>query len=114
MKETEAALEPIIHEIVKTVVETSNPERIILFGSAARGNTGPNSDVDLLIVEEKSSFKDGCRWSESSRIRKALWRFHVPIDILLFTPEEVEKWKGSINHVIARSMREGRILYDRP
>ena len=107
------AVEPIIQDIVKAVVEASDPERIILFGFTVRGDAGPDSDVDLLVVEKESSFKGGRR-SESSRIRRALWRFSVPIDILLFTPEEVDKWKDSTNHIIARSLREGRVLYDRP
>ncbi|MBM3303383.1 MAG: nucleotidyltransferase domain-containing protein, partial [Deltaproteobacteria bacterium] len=92
MTETKDAIDPMIQDIVKAVVEASDPDRIILFGSAARGdNTGAGSDVDLLVVEKESSFRGGSRWSESSRIRKVLWRFPVPIDILIFTPEEVEK-----------------------
>jgi len=114
MTEIQYTVDSIIEDIVKAIVEASDPDRIILFGSAARGETGPDSDVDLLVIEKESSFQGRSRWSESSRIRRALWRFPVPIDVLLFTPEEVEKWKDSTNHVIARSMREGRVLYDRP
>jgi predicted nucleotidyltransferase len=113
MAEISDKLEPIIQEILKAVLETSDPDRIILFGSAARGEAGPDSDVDLLVVERESSFQGGRR-SEASRIRRSLWRFPLPIDILLFTPEEVEKWKDATNHVIARSLREGRVIYDRP
>lgn len=112
MTKSKDSVESIIRDIVKAVVEASDPERIVLFGSAARGEAGPDSDVDLLVVEKESSFKGGRR-SESSKIRKALRRFPVPIDILLFTPEEVEKWKDATNHIIARSLREGRVLYDR-
>jgi len=106
--------DPMIEQIVQAVVEAVAPERIILFGSAARGEIGPDSDVDLLVVEKESSFHEGSRWAESGRIRKALWKFPVPIDVLIFTPEEVDKWKDSTNHVIARSRREGRVVYDRP
>jgi len=113
MTETEDAIDRMIEEIVKAVVEASDPICIILFGSAARGEVGADSDVDLLVIEKETSFRGGSRWSASSRIRKALWRFPVPIDVLLFTPEEVEKWRGATNHVIARSLREGRVLYDR-
>ncbi|MFH0822918.1 MAG: nucleotidyltransferase domain-containing protein [Pseudomonadota bacterium] len=114
MNDVNEALDGMIREIVKAVVESSDPERIILTGSTARGTFGPDSDVDLLVVKKASSFPGGSRRAESSRIRKALWRFPVPIDLLLFTPEEIEKWKDALNHVIARSIREGRILYDRP
>lgn len=104
----------IIQDIVKAILEATNPERIILFGSSARGEVGPQSDVDLLVVENESSFHDGSRWAESKRRRRALWGVPVAIDILLLTPEEIQKWKDSTNHVIARSMREGKVLYDRP
>lgn len=114
MADAKDSVDQMIQNIVKAIVEASDPDRIILFGSAARAEVGPDSDVDLLVVEKESSFQGESRWSESSRIRKALWRFPVPIDILLFTPEEVEKWKDSTNHIIARSIREGRVLYDRP
>jgi uncharacterized protein len=103
----------MIEEIVRAVVAAVAPEKIILFGSAVRGEIGPDSDVDLLVVEKESSFHQGSRWAESSRIRKALWNFPVPIDVLIFTPEEVDMWKDSTNHIIARSAREGRVVYDR-
>jgi predicted nucleotidyltransferase len=114
MTATNSSLDPIIEEIVQAVVEAAAPEQIILFGSSARGVPGPDSDVDLLVVENEASFHQGSRWAESSRIRKALWKFPVPIDVLIFTPEEMDKWKDSTNHVIARSCREGRVVYDRP
>ncbi len=104
-------LEQTIEKIVRAVVEASDPERIILFGSAARGEVGPDSDVDLMVVQKESSFHGGSRGEESSRIHQALRGFLVPIDILIVTPEEVEHWKGTTNHVIARSFREGRVVY---
>jgi len=114
VKTANTSSNPVIEEIVRAVVDAVAPERIILFGSAARGEIGPDSDVDLLVVEKESSFHKGSRWAESGRIRKALWKFPVPIDVLIFTPEEVDKWKDSTNHVIARCRREGRVVYDRP
>jgi predicted nucleotidyltransferase len=114
MPKNNRAIDPVIQDILKAVLEAADPERVILFGSAARGEACSDSDVDILVVEKESSFQGGCRWAESSKIRRALWDIPVPIDILLFTPEEIEKWKDSTNHVIARSMREGRVLYDRP
>ena len=114
MTATNTSLDPMIAEIVQAVVEAVAPEQIILFGSSVHGMRGPDSDVDLLVVEKEASFHHGSRWAESGRIRKALWKFPVPIDVLIFTPEEVDKWKDSTNHVIARSHREGRVVYDRP
>ncbi len=113
MTVTNSSLDPMIEEIVQAVVDAAAPDQIILFGSSARGMRGPDSDVDLLVVEKEASFHKGSRWAESSRIRKALWKFPVPIDVLIFTPEEVDKWKDSTNHIIARSRREGKVVYDR-
>jgi uncharacterized protein len=113
MTNVTGAADSLIQEIVDAVVATGDPEQVIVFGSAARGDAGPDSDVDLLVVEKESAFPDGSRRAESSRIRRALWRFLVPIDVLLVTPEEVDKWKDSVNHVIARSLREGKVIYDR-
>ena len=114
MTATQPPIDPMIEEIVQAVVKAATPERIILFGSTARGKLGPDSDVDLLVVEKESSFHKGSRRASRSRIRKALWRFPVPIDVLIFTPEEIDRWKDSTNHVIAWSSREGRVVYDRP
>ncbi len=114
MTSAKHTVDDIIEEIVQAVVAAAAPERIILFGSAARGGIGPDSDVDLLVIEEESSFHEGSRRAECSRIRRALWRFSIPIDVLLFTPEEMDKWKDATNHVIARSVREGKIVYVRP
>jgi predicted nucleotidyltransferase len=103
----------MIRQMVQTIVKEVSPEKIILFGSRASGEATPESDVDLLIVEKESAFEGRSRWRETARIRQALWDFPVPIDILLFTTEEVHRWKDAVNHVIARSFREGTVIYDR-
>ncbi len=113
MDGTDTSLDPMIEEIVRAVVDAVAPEQIILFGSSVRDERGPDSDVDLLVAEKEASFHHGSRWAESGRIRRALWKFPVPIDVLIFTPEEVDEWKHGTNHVIARSRREGRVVYDR-
>ncbi|MGO9122176.1 MAG: nucleotidyltransferase domain-containing protein [Desulfomonilaceae bacterium] len=114
MTTADTVTDTMIEEIVQAIVAAAAPEKIILFGSAAHGETGPDSDVDLLVVEKESSFHKGSRWAESSRIRKALWNFPIAIDVLIFTPEEVDMWKDTTNHIVARSAREGRVVYDRP
>jgi len=104
----------MIEEMVAAIVKAVHPEMIVLFGSTPRGEAGPDSDVDLLVVEPQSSFPGGSRWSECSRIRKALWTIPIPVDVIVVTPEEVEQWQDSTNHIIARCMREGKIVYERP
>jgi len=99
-------------DITKSIVHTAQPEQIILFGSFARGDATPDSDLDLLIIE-KEPFLQRSRRAELSKIRKALAPFHVAKDILLFDVDEVKKWKQSPNHVIAQALQEGEVLYAR-
>jgi predicted nucleotidyltransferase len=89
------------------------PERIILFGSRARDEAGPESDIDLLVVDSRAFGPDHSRWSELSKLWDLAARLRMPVDILLYSRDEVERWRDSRNHVIGRALREGRFLYDR-
>ncbi|MBN1508299.1 MAG: nucleotidyltransferase domain-containing protein [Sedimentisphaerales bacterium] len=103
----------LIEEMVRTVVDEVEPRRIYLFGSYARGDQTTDSDVDLLIVEDQGFGPDRDRWSELKRIRRALRPFRVPKDILVYSQEEFAAWEQSVNHVVARAVREGKLLYER-
>lgn len=103
--------EQILQEMVNIIIAEVDPEQIILFGSRARGEARSDSDVDLLIIEREPFGKTRSRRKEAIRLWRALARFRIPKDILVYSHEEVEKWKGSINHAIARALREGRVLF---
>lgn len=105
--------EQVIQAMVQAIVEEVGPRRIYLFGSCARGSQTANSDVDLLIVEDKEFGPDRNRWSELKRIRKILKPFRIPKDILVYSQGEFEKWVDSVNHVVGHAVREGRLLYER-
>jgi len=100
-------------EIVKVICHEIDPDKIILFGSRARGDNKPDSDVDLLIVDKNPFNKTRSRLKTLFRIRKALFNLRFSKDILLYSEDEIEYWKGSINHIISRSLEEGRVLYKR-
>jgi predicted nucleotidyltransferase len=104
--------EEILSAMVQAIVREVDPERIYLFGSLARGNARADSDIDLLIVESGSFSPDRSRWQEIKRVRWALSPFRIPKDILVYTADEVTKWQYSVNHVIARALREGKLLYE--
>jgi predicted nucleotidyltransferase len=106
--------ELLLREMTDAIVEAVNPQRVILFGSHARGQAGPDSDVDLLIVEDRPFGVRRNRRQEMGRIRRALSSFRIPKDILVYSADEVEKWRSSLNHVISHSLREGKLLYERP
>lgn len=103
-------LQTIAMDIVREVA----PEQVILFGSRAREDAAPDADIDLLVVESEPFGEGRSRRAETSRIRRALWNCPVPLDVLVYSRSEVEKWRGSQNHLIARSIKEGKVLYARP
>jgi predicted nucleotidyltransferase len=104
----------VLRDMVEVVVQEADPEQIYLFGSHARGQAGDDSDLDLLIVEQEAFGPERSRRHEMARIWRALARFRMPKDILVYTPDEVDYWRDAKNHVIARALREGRLLYERP
>ena len=105
--------EELLQEIVDRIVAEVAPERIILFGSQARGDAHEHSDVDLIVLEAEPFDESRTKRSEEVRVHFALWGLGVPTDILVYTLEEVEYWKDSLNNVLARALREGRALYER-
>ena len=97
----------VLRDIVRRVVESAQPEKIILFGSAARGEMGPDSDVDLLVVKG-GKFN---RWRLTTAIYRHLRGKGAPVDVVVVTPEEVERYADSPYLVIHPALREGKIVY---
>jgi len=103
----------LLDEMIDTIVQEVAPEQIILFGSQAKGTGTKESDIDLLIIETDPFTNKRSRKNEIIRIWKALSCFAVPKDILVFSRNEVEHWRTSVNHVIARALRDGKVVYER-
>ena len=104
----------LINQMAECIVKEVNPVRIILFGSSASGRLHEDSDVDLLVIEDAPFGKERSRFQETGRINRALAGFGVAKDILVYSIEEVDRWRDSLNHVISHALREGRDLYVRP
>ena len=113
-----AGLEPVtdalVERMVRAIVEAIDPEQIILFGSRARGTQRADSDIDLLVVQSEPFGAARSRHHETVRLYKAVSGLGVAKDILLYSRREIEYWRDSLNHVVARALREGEILYERP
>ncbi len=103
----------LISGMVRDIVDEVAPERVILFGSRARGEAGKTSDVDLIVIEKSPFNKVRNRHSETTRLYRRLSRYLVPKDILVYSSEEVEYWRNSKNHVLARAVRQGKVVYER-
>ena len=106
--------EEVLKQMVQAIVREVDPEEIWLFGSRARGEAGPDSDVDLLVVEREPFGPERSRLAEITRVYDALRDFPLALDVLIYSREELEKWRDSLNHITARCWREGRRLYVRP
>jgi uncharacterized protein len=97
----------VLARIVQRIVEAARPEKIILFGSAARGTMGPNSDADLLVVK-RGKFS---RWDLAGRIYQHLHGVGAAVDVVIVTPEEIERYRDVPFLVICPALREGRVVY---
>ena len=103
--------EALLQQMVEMIVREVAPETIILFGSRARGEARPDSDVDLLVVESAPFSPQRSRRKEAARLYMALRGLAVSKDILLYSRDEFDHWKNSLNHVVGRACREGRVLH---
>ncbi len=91
---------------IRNVVE---PDKIILFGSRARGDAKTGSDYDLLVVAPSRL----PRWRRTPKIYGALAGTNVSIDIVWWTRKEIEEWQNVQSHFITTAVREGRVLYEK-
>ena len=94
-------------ELVKRIVEASDPLRVILFGSTARGEAGRYSDIDVLVVVKEGSH----RRHTAQRIYRRLLGIGVPVDVVVATPSDLEQYADSPGLVYREAIREGRELY---
>ena len=106
-----AATDAMIREMAAVVAREVCPEAVVLFGSYATGDARAGSDVDLLVVESDPFGPGKDRRREMTRLWRALAGFAVAKDILVYSHDEVSRWRNARNHVIARALREGKVLY---
>ena len=98
-----------LQQAVDRIARGFAPDKIILFGSAARGQEGPDSDADLLVIMPV----EGSKRQQAVQIDLALEGIPIPIDLIVVTPEEVEKYRETIGTIIREAMHEGKVLYER-
>ena len=103
----------LLQEMTKIIVDTVDPQQVILFGSYARGTANAGSDIDFMIVADQAFTAGHSRRQEMARLWRRLARFMMPKDILIYSRDEVERWRHTKNHVIAHAFREGKLLYER-
>jgi predicted nucleotidyltransferase len=103
--ETERAL---LDRIVRRIVEAVDPERIILFGSRAKGAASDESDVDLCVIADI----EGPRRERNRQLRKLFPKRSFSMDVFVFTREEFDQRKRLVNHLCFYVARDGEVLYE--
>jgi len=99
----------LLSVIVDRLVKAIDPDRIVLFGSRARGDERGDSDLDLLVIKDS----DDPPHRRVIPAYRALTGIGVPKDILWRTPNEIRDWAGVENYIATRALREGRVLYEK-
>ena len=103
MKPDRAQLE----ELVQRIVEAAHPLRIILFGSAARGDLGPDSDVDVLVVVPEGT----PRLRTAMMLHTHFGGLGLAVDVLVAHPGDLERYRDTVGYVYRDALREGHELY---
>ena len=100
--------DPVVAEIIARLVATYRPERVYLFGSRARGDTGPDSDYDFLLVVPDDTPAELLRGGPGYQ---AMWGLKTAADVLVFTRERFESRLSLKSSLPSTVVREGRLLY---
>ena len=101
--------EDLIGDIVRRIVETAQPEKIILFGSRARGDARRNSDFDVLVIKESSEPS----YRRDAPLYLELAGLNASVDVMVYTPEEVTDWSAVPQAFITTAVREGKVVHER-
>lgn len=96
----------LLGEILERIIEVANPETVILFGSTAKGTAGADSDVDLLVIARVSH-----RRRTAQAIYERLYGILIPVDIVVATPEDVERHRKRVGSIIGPALRDGKVIY---
>ena len=96
-----------LDDIIRRIVEVAQPEKIILFGSAARGDMNRHSDVDLLIIKEGADALE-----LMGDIYMNLDGVGAAVDAVVVTPDDVERYKDSHAVIVKPALQEGRVVYE--
>lgn len=97
-----------IDTAVRRVVIAASPEKVILFGSFAKGTATSESDVDLLVIEQEV----GSKRAEMVRLRKAIGSIGMPVDVLVVSEGEVSDWGHLPGTAMYWALKEGKVLYE--
>lgn len=97
-----------IDDVVRLIVDAAHPASVILFGSQARGDARPDSDIDIMVVQ--NSVQDTIQ--ESARLHHLLRGLRVPVDVIVVLRHKFEYWRDTPGNVYFEAAHDGRCLYE--
>ncbi len=98
-----------INRAVERIVSVGHPQRVIVFGSTVRGEAGPNSDVDFLVVTKDEVDRPR---QESVRLRRALRGIAMPMDILVISEQRLRALVDQPGLIYREAVRSGKVMYE--
>ena len=99
----------VIDQAVERIVSVAQPDRIVLFGSRARAHPREDSDIDLLVIKSGQFHKRAL----VGEVYCALIGVGAPVDIVIVTPEEIERYRDKVGPIVGPALEEGRTIYER-
>src|SRR6266487_3985188 len=107
--EAHSTTEARVAEMVRRIAEGFRPDKIVVFGSRARGAAGPDSDVDFLVVMPVK----GSRRRQAIEIEMKLSGLGLPKDVIVITPEEFATYRDVVGSIAYPAAHEGHVVYER-
>lgn len=96
-----------LREVTRRIVETARPQRIVLFGSAARGQLTADSDLDVLVIMRGPVH----RRQTAQKIQRSLHGVALPVDVVVVTEEDVENSAAGGFSILRPALEEGQLIY---
>ncbi len=99
----------LLKEMVERIRRMAEPERILLFGSRARGDARADSDFDFLVIQHSNL----PRYRRAAPLYAALADLPAEVEIMVYTPQEASEWRNVPQAFVTTALREGKVLYER-
>lgn len=103
-----ASNKKLLQEVTRRIVATVQPQRVLLFGSAARGQMTKNSDFDMLVVMRGSAH----RRLTAQKIYRNLHGAGISVDIVVATEKDIKEYGNRTGTILKSALQEGRVLYE--
>jgi predicted nucleotidyltransferase len=109
MSESTIVNRKLLAKVIQRIIEVAHPDKLILFGSGARDEIGPHSDLDILVITQEPVH----RGRLTEEIYLNLIGVGQAVDVIVATPEDVETYWDNPYIVIGPALREGKVIYER-